>query len=71
MELFGEMLPQIILLQEPPAEAAVPDKGSEIYGMTWTMPARKSKLESTGFMAKESEAASPMKLCTNGNGRVF
>lgn len=39
--------------------------------MTWTMPARKSKLESTGFMAKESEAASPMKLCTNGNGRVF
>ncbi|MFC2469736.1 MAG: hypothetical protein ACFNWY_06030, partial [Negativicutes bacterium] len=29
LELFGEMLPQIILLQEPPAEAAVPDKGSE------------------------------------------
>ena len=26
MTLFGEMLPQIILLQEPPMEAAVPDQ---------------------------------------------
>ena len=26
LTLFGEMLPQIILLQEPPAETAVPDK---------------------------------------------